>query len=334
MYKNALVVGKFYPFHSGHKYLIDTAIENSEKVHVIACYTNKKSIDGIKRFESIRYEYSKNPNVKVYPLDTSDLPQYDTDCRTKDEFYDIWCYQVWELIKDLDVVFTSAEYGEEFADYLGTDHYMVDLQRKKYPTSGTKQRDKSDYTLLPNSSKNLTTKKYCFVGPESSGKSTISKMVADELGLPWVEEYGRRYIDEIELTKKTRQGDFSLMDISKIAAGQILLEEEIIKKSQGKIICDTDLITTMIWSEIYFDECPRWIVDESYRRDYIYFLMDIDFEWIDDGTREFPEKREWHFDRIKAELQKRNLEFYIVSGDINSRFNYCKDIILKNLEIV
>ena len=32
--------------------------------------------------------------------------------------------------------------------------------------------------------------------------------------------------------------------------------------------------------------------------------MDIDIPWEDDGTREFPHLRKWHFDRLKDELQK------------------------------
>ena len=38
----------------------------------------------------------------------------------------------------------------------------------------------------------------------------------------------------------------------------------------------------------------------------LYLLMDIDF---DEGVREFPEKRQWHFDRIRTELNIRKLNY-------------------------
>ncbi len=32
-----LIVGKFYPPHRGHKFLIDTALAGADEVHVIVC---------------------------------------------------------------------------------------------------------------------------------------------------------------------------------------------------------------------------------------------------------------------------------------------------------
>lgn len=131
------------------------------------------------------------------------------------------------------------------------------------------------------------------------------------------------------MNKNTRDNhEFSILDINHIAAGQISLEETVPNKKV--IIYDTDLITTQIWSEIYFSTCPKWIVDESYKRKYdLYILMDIDFEWEDDGTREFPEKRQWHFDRIKNELEKRKLNYKLASGSIEERLSFCIEEINK-----
>jgi HTH-type transcriptional regulator, transcriptional repressor of NAD biosynthesis genes len=87
-------------------------------------------------------------------------------------------------------------------------------------------------------------------------------------------------------------------------------------RSSNKILfCDTDLIVTQVWSEIYFNECPDWIVKENQSRRYdLFLLMDIDVPWVDDGTREFPHLREKHFGRLKLELEQRELPFKIISG--------------------
>ena len=45
-YKSSLVLGKFYGLHTGHLYLIDTALENSEVVHVLACHNPTQTIPG------------------------------------------------------------------------------------------------------------------------------------------------------------------------------------------------------------------------------------------------------------------------------------------------
>lgn len=328
-YKNGLVLGSFHPFHLGHRFLIDTAIENCENTHVMVCYTNEDQIKGEDRYDAIKYEYYKNPNVFIYNLNTSHLPQYDNECETLDEFYDYWVKLVYDNVKELDVVFTSESYGDDFTKYLNVEHYLLDILRKTYPTSGTQQREKTDFNMLPNSSKKCLTKKFCFVGPESSGKTILSKMIADFYKCPLVEEYGRRYVEENNLNKKTRKGDFSIIDINKIAGNQLHLEDEATKNSEGMIICDTDIMITQIFSELYFNEAPRWIIEESWRRskDYIYFLMDIDFNWIDDGTREFPEKRKYHFNRIKQELERRNSEYYLINGSIEERFIKIKKIV-------
>jgi HTH-type transcriptional regulator, transcriptional repressor of NAD biosynthesis genes len=332
-YKNGLVLGKFYPPTSGHKYLIDTAIDNCEKTYVFICYTNNDEITGEQRYEAIKYEYSNNPNVFIYNLNTSKLPQYESECETLDKFYEYWVKLVYDNVKELDVVFTSETYGDDFARYLNIEHKLVDIERKTYPTSGSKQRENPDFNLLPDSSKKCLTKRFCFVGPESSGKTISSKMISDYYKCPFVEEYGRRYVEEIGLNKKTREDNFNIIDINNIAANQLHLEDEATKISEGMIVCDTDIMVTQIFSEIYFNEAPRWIIEESWKRskDYIYFLMDIDFDWVDDGTREFPEKRKWHFNRIKQELERRNCEYYLISGSIEERFDKCKDIIYEKI---
>jgi len=327
-YKNGLVLGSFEPFHFGHKFLIDTAINNSEKVHVLVCYRDNDEINGEFRYESIRYTYSNNPNVIIYNIkhNYDDYPgEFGT---TKDEFYDLWVNKiVYNNVKDLDVIFTSEDYGDEFAKYLNIEHFLVDKQRIKYNISGTEIRNYpyKNWKYLPDVTKNYFIKKIVLVGPESSGKTTMAKLISKKLNTTYIKEYGADYIDQKGLNQNTKNNDkFSIIDINHIASGQIHLENEALKQNNKTIIYDTDLITTQIWSEIYFNKCPKWIVDESYRRTYdLYLLMDIDFEWQDEGIREFPEKRQWHFNRIKKELDKRNLNYKLISGTIEDRLKKC-----------
>jgi len=331
-YKNSLVLGSFEPPTKGHLYLIDTAINMSETVHLFICYRKDDIIDGNTRYEYLRYLYSSNPNVIIYNIE-HEFDDYPGEFgSTIDQFYEFWVNSiVYPNVNNLDVVFTSEKYGEEFSMYLGVEHYLVDIHRIKFPISGTKVRmDYSKYlNLIPNITKSYYNKKVVLVGPESSGKTTLSKLLSEKLNTSLVSEYGAEYIDKLNLNKNTRYNEeFTLLDISHIAAGQIHSEDSV-NFDNNIVIYDTDLITTQIWSEIYFGETPKWIIDESYRRKYdLYLLMDIDFEWVDEGVREFPEKRQWHFDRIKGELDRRKINYKTISGTINERLE--QSIVLIN----
>ena len=72
-YKNGLVLGKMYPVTTGHKYLIDTAIENCENVHVIISHNSQQNIPGEVRYQGLKKTYQNNPNVTVYQFDDTGL---------------------------------------------------------------------------------------------------------------------------------------------------------------------------------------------------------------------------------------------------------------------
>jgi len=129
-YKNSLVLGKFYGIHFGHLYLIDTAIENSEKVNVIVTHNSTQFIPGKVRYNILKDNYKDNPNVIFHLVSDEGLPQHDYECESLDKFYSYWVPLVKNQVSDLDVVFTLEEYGDDFAHYLGVDHFLVDLERK------------------------------------------------------------------------------------------------------------------------------------------------------------------------------------------------------------
>lgn len=149
----------------------------------------------------------------------------------------------------------------------------------------------------------------------------MAKLLANHYKTAWVEEYGRDYF-------VTKGGKLHLNDIIEIAKVQIKLEEEGAKHANKLLFCDTDLIVTQIWSEIYFKDCPKEVFDMNSNRNYdLHLLMDIDIPWEDDGTREFPHLRQWHFDRIKNELESRKLNYKIIKGNYSQRRNMIIDYI-------
>lgn len=321
-FKNSLVLGKFLPPHNGHLYLIDTAAEQSEQVYVLCCSLEREPIPGHLRAKWLTQIYNEVPNVKIVHI-TDENPQYPEE--DPDNFWQIWYDTVYNNVDSLDAIFTSEDYGDPFSKSLGIQHILVDKERTTYPVSGTAVRANAfdNWDLIPNNVKEYFIKKICLIGPESTGKTVLAQKLAKEFNTIWIPEYGREYCDKYG-------ADCNGRDLSHIAAGQLQNEDDLIHTANKIAICDTDLIATQIWCEMYETKCPRWIVDASYQRKYdLYLVTKPDIDWVDDGQRIFPHKRDWHFNRIIQELEKRGLNYEIVDGDYEQRFEKAKDIINK-----
>lgn len=337
-YKNGLVFGKMNPFHRGHQHLIDSAKEQCENVTVLICSLKNETIPGALRYDWLRNTY-RNTNVNIVHI-TDEVIQY-PNSDNDEMFWDVWIGIIMRELPNFDVVFTSENYGKELAKRINhrypnmnIDSVDVDNARVKYPASGTMIRENplTNWQYIPDIVKPYFMKKIVLVGPESTGKSVLAEQLAKYFNTKHIPEYGREYTDNNKIK--------SLVDIDYIAIGhvqrahQIALENARNFPDNKLLILDTDLITTQIWSEIYFKEIPYYA--KSLQEDYIqkgdlYLLMDIDIPWKDDGTREFPYLRQWHFNRIEKELENRQLPYSIISGFDDDRFDSALSAIRQKL---
>jgi HTH-type transcriptional repressor of NAD biosynthesis genes len=48
--------------------------------------------------------------------------------------------------------------------------------------------------------------------------------------------------------------------------------------------------------------------------------LDVDVSWVDDGTRDFPERRQEHLNRLKAELDAKKIQYVVINGNYQERF--------------
>ena len=86
-------------------------------------------------------------------------------------------------------------------------------------------------------------------GPESTGKTTLSKQLAQYYNTLWVPEYAREYLQKKWNNKgKTCEPK----DLLPIAEGQMRLENSLARKANKILICDTDLLETKVYSEVYY----------------------------------------------------------------------------------
>ncbi len=152
-------------------------------------------------------------------------------------------------------------------------------------------------------------KKIAIVGPESTGKSTISPLLAKHFNVPWVPEYARYYC--AGLTQPC-----TLQDEINMFYGQIALENAVLATTNTSfIICDTTFLTVKIWSDETLGQTPAIVLNALPKHPYdLYLLMDIDLPWQPDPLRDFEHKRA-HFMQIwHKELKALNANYAVISG--------------------
>ncbi len=155
------------------------------------------------------------------------------------------------------------------------------------------------------------------LGPESTGKSTLAEDLALHFGEPWVPEYAREYLSDLERP-------YELNDLSEIARGQLTLEDKLVLEARKFLFVDTDLRVIQVWSTHRFGEVADWILEEIAMRKYAKILLtDVDFPWESDPLREHPEEnmRRYFLGKYRQLAEESGIPFLLVSGDRATRLS-------------
>jgi len=160
-------------------------------------------------------------------------------------------------------------------------------------------------------------KRIVIIGPESTGKSTLTQQLAAHFNAIAIDEFARAYLSEIKRP-------YVEEDLLEIGKGQIALEDAAtaIAPDAEWLFCDTDLYVLKVWSESKYGTCNEWILQQIAERRYnCYILTDIDMPWEDDPLREHPEPamRRHFFDIYKDIVVHSGLPFVIVKGNEQER---------------
>ena len=146
-------------------------------------------------------------------------------------------------------------------------------------------------------------------GPESTGKSTLSRQLAAHFKTAWVPEFARDYIAQLER-------EYSEEDLLEIARGQLDSEDKMMNQANQMIFCDTELTVIKIWSEYKFKRVHPWILSKYNEVDYdLYLLTDVDLPWKYDPQRENPEKGSFFFDWFKKTLHEKKANYEVIKGN-------------------
>ena len=309
MFAKGLVIGKFYPPHRGHKYLIDTARAACEELTVILCWKKTETIPGYLRASWLERIH---PDVRMLVVEDTVLDDDDSEG---------WARFTIEILGYVpDAVFTSEAYGDPYARFMGTVHVLVDEARTTIPISGTMVRqDPMRYAqFLEPCVRAYFARRVCVLGAESTGTTTLARALALHYHTVWVPEYGRTYSEGKVLANPS--APWRTEEFVHIARAQSAFEEALAEDSNGLVIADTDAFATSLWHERYMGTRSEAVERIAARRHYdLYILKGDEIPFVQDGLRDGEHIRHAMHARFLERLTEEGKPFIVVTGSHEER---------------
>ncbi|GAB4025756.1 pantoate--beta-alanine ligase [Spirosoma koreense] len=304
-----LVFGKFMPVHQGHLALIEFARKQCDHLIVSMTVNPEDVIAPELRFSWLTELLSTYPTIEVV-AESNDfhdptLPLWEA---TK-----LWAAFIRRRFPSVTVFFSSEAYAVPLAHHSGLRHVAFDPPRQQIPISATliRQQPARYWDYIPAIIQPYFVKKLCLYGPESVGKSTLARQLAVAFQTVFVPEMARTLINS---------NNFTPDDFIRIGTAQTDAVRKAEQQANRILFCDTDLITTQIYAELYLGEVPPILyeLEQQIRYD-AYVLLDIDVPWVADHLRDQGHRRLEMLARFERALNQREQPYTLVSGPFNKR---------------
>lgn len=249
-------------------------------------------------------------------------------------FWEMWQRMMYRFgLQTGDYIVASERYGIKLAEVTGARFYPYDIDRSINTTKATRIREDalSHFGhMLPEFQTYIRTTVTIF-GAESTGKTTLSRMLAQELGGHFLFEYARPYLENTinEVTVD------SMTDIWK---GQKALQEHARQNFVDKpfIIQDTDLFSTVgYWQLPHWRNvlgiCPERLTEDALRlKSDIYLIAQSNIPFEEDPLRYGGNVRESTDAYWIDVCEKQNLPYYLLqSNDLQRRLQEATRVILE-----
>lgn len=339
VYQHGLVIGKFYPPHLGHEYLIRTAALHCRQLTVAVLGASVESIPMEQRAAWLRESFADLSHVRI--VAAQDDVRIDYDCpKIWAQHVEIMRAAVEHANKDdeatpaVDAVFTSESYGTELARQFAASHVCLDQSRSLYPVSGTSVRANppGNWEFLSPAVRAGLARRVVIVGAESTGTTTLSRDLVKALRARggvwgqtgWVAEYGREYSANLLALARANDSQTLVQDIvwdtkdfAEIAAEQCRREHRAAMHGGPLLVCDTDALATCIWHERYMgylsDEVGLIAAAMPTRALYL-LTSEVGVPFEDDGLRDGEHLRSWMNERFREVLSMQPVPWLELNG--------------------
>jgi HTH-type transcriptional repressor of NAD biosynthesis genes len=241
----------------GHLALVDFARHCADRVRVVLC-TQPDEPFVVERAHAVRVALSEWPTVSMHHLHAT-LPQNPSEAA---DFWPMWRDILTSLgLAADDIIVASESYGHRLAEVTGTTYLPFDPDRVVVSSRATSVRmDPIAFfdTVLPDFQPILRTTITVF-GSESTGKTTLSRALAERLGGYWLPEWARPYLEQLPDPTVTDER------MHAVWRGQRALQR-VGGDLRGRpfVIQDTDLVSTVgYWQHWNPTQMPEALVDDA-----------------------------------------------------------------------
>jgi nicotinamide riboside kinase len=171
----------------------------------------------------------------------------------------------------------------------------------------------ASFALLSVPERRRLLKRVCIFGPESTGKTTMSKNLAKHFHTLYCPEYARTLME-------SRNNELFESDMIHFAKGMIASEEALVGFANRALFSDTDALTTCIWYQFLYKRVPVELRELAARqRHHLYLLLDVDVPWVYDPQRYLPNERQSFLDLCREYLENAGRPYKLVSGTFEER---------------
>jgi HTH-type transcriptional repressor of NAD biosynthesis genes len=278
---------------TGHADLIEFAAAlPGSKTHVLISGRTFEPIPSVDRWQDLHNHFKGYPNVVIRHSVDDNAPQNPSDMPKG--FWDWWKSEINssfpEAHEKWDYVVASESYGQQVADSLHARFMPYDISRELNSVKGTPTRRDPwanwDNILLETRRRFMI--KATMFGQESVGKTTLSKLVSEKLGVNWIHEYARPYLEEVG-------ENVDLVAMGNIHAGQAALQSITFNKAyHPALILDTDLFSTVGYYRIMENvDTPEACIRDAMRlTSDVYYVLPDDIPFVPDILRYGGDHRE------------------------------------------
>lgn len=306
--RRGLVIGKFYPFHEGHRHLVEFARQRCDHLTVIVCWRASDTIPGTLRGQWIREAFPDIGRIAV------------VDDRFDESDTLVWARNTLKWMGGApDVVFTSEAYGPDYALAMGCRHEVVDPARVAVPCSGrVLRRDPwAHWSFLGPGARAWYVRRVIVLGAESTGTTTLAQDLAAHYQTTWAPEFGRELSES-----KLHSGDLEWRsnEFVDVAIEQCRREDMAARESNRVLFGDTNAFATILWHRRYMGaESDAVAAIASARRYDLYLLTGDEIPFVQDGLRDGEHLRHDMHAWFEEALGRQSVPWYLMRGTRKNR---------------